>query len=402
MASRPREDKIIQSIRDLDLGGRHLFLRADLDVPMVDDVIANETLITKALPTIEYAMQEGAFVVLASHLGNPAGKKKKALSMEPIAARIAERLDCEVLLTDDCVGYAVRKVIADIRDGQIAMLENLRFHPGEESDDESFARDLARPVDLYVNNAFGPANRATASVHALPKLVKKKAMGLWIESELTALSKVRDQPITPCVAVLGGLGLSDKLGLVEKLLENVNTLLIGGALANTFLAARGFSIGQSQVEINKRALVRSLLERAELRNIEVLMPVDLLVANSTEAESGRIVKSNDVSQGDFALDIGPQTAKKYREKILRSNTVFWNGPMGMCERTAFSKGTIEIGEALRDCRGYTVVAGSDTAAAIHAAGLKEGIDHISTGGKTSLEFIEGRQLPGIQSLASVK
>jgi phosphoglycerate kinase len=402
MASKPREGKIIQSIRDLDLGGRHLFLRADLDVPMVDGTIADETLIKKALPTIEYAMQEGAFIVLASHLGSPKEDKKKAFSMEPVAARIAELLDCEVLLADDCIGYAVRKVIADIREGQIAMLENLRFHPGEESDDESFARDLAKPVDLYANNAFRPANHAYASIHALPKLMSIKAMGLLFEGELSALNKVRDQPVTPYVAILGGSTLSDKIGLIEKLLENVNTLLIGGALANTFLAAKGYSMGRSQVENNKRALARSLLDRADLRNIEVSMPEDLLVGDSLEAESGRIVKSSEVPEGSYALDIGPQTVKQYREKILRSNTVFWNGPMGICERRAFAKGTVGISEALRDCRGYTVVAGSNTAAAIRAAGLNEGIDHISTGADTSLEFIEGRQLPGIQALASIK
>lgn len=402
MASKTHEEKVIRNIRDLDLGGRHLFIRADLDVPMVNGAIADETLIKKVLPTIEYAVQEGAFIVLASHLGNPKGKKKKALSMEPVAARIAELLDCEVLLTDDCVGYAVRKLIADVREGQIAILENLRFHPGEESDDESFARELARPIDLYVNDAFRNVNRAHASVHALPKLMKKKAMGLLIESELSALSRVTDQPVTPYVAILGGSTLSEKIGVIEKVLENANSLLIGGALANTFLAAKGYPIGQSQVENKKRALARSLLERADLSNIEVLMPEDLIVSDSVDAEFGRVVKCSEVPDRSFALDIGPQTVKRYREKILRSNTVFWNGPMGMYEKPAFAKGSIEIGEALRDCRGYTVVVGSDTAEALRTAGLQEGIDHVSTGAETSLEFIEGSQLPGIHVLASIK
>jgi len=369
---------------------------------MVDGAIADETLITRALPTIEYAMQEGAFIVLASHLGNPKGRKRKGFSMEPVAARVAELLDCEVMLADNCVGYAVRKVIGDIREGQIAMLENLRFHPGEKSDDEGFARDLARPVDLYVNDAFRVTNRPHASVHALPKLMKKKAMGLLIESELRALREIRDQPMTPYVAIVGGSALSDKTSLIEKLLENASTLLIGGALANTFLAAKGFSVGRSLVENNKRALVRSLLDRADLRNIEVLMPEDLLVADSPDAESGEVVKIREIPEDSYVLDIGPRTVERYRETILRSNTAFWNGPMGSYERPEFAKGTVAIGEALRDCRGYTVVAGCDSVAAMHVAGIKEGIDHISTGAETSLEFIEGRQLPGIQALASIK
>ncbi|MBN1652360.1 MAG: phosphoglycerate kinase [Deltaproteobacteria bacterium] len=402
MTTTPNEGRKIQSIRDLDLAGRRLFLRVDFNVPLENGEVTDATRIKEAMPTIEHALNQGAFVVLASHLGRPKGKKKQEYSMEPVAARVAEMFDCEVLLADDCVGDAARKVIADLREGQIAMLENLRFHPGEESDDESFAREMAKPVDLYVNDAFGAAHRAHASVHALPLLMKEKAMGLLMERELTALAKLRDQPEPPYVAALGGAKVSDKISVIEKLLESVHTLLIGGAMANTFLAAKGISVGKSRVENDKLALARSLLERADLRNVQVFLPEDVVVADHIDAAAGQVVKSSEIPDQAMALDIGPETVKTFREKILRANTVFWNGPMGLCEKPAFAKGTIGIGEALRDCRGYSVVGGGDSVAAINAAGLEEAFDHVSTGGGASLEFIEGRQLPGIQALASIK
>jgi len=391
--------KKIRSIDELSLAGKRVFVRVDFNVPLADGEVTDDTRIRASIPTIDYALSQGARVVLASHLGRPKGKPKAEYSLEPAARRLAELIGVgEVTLADDCIGDGPRKVVSDLREGQIAMLENLRFHPGEEGNDAAFAKELASFADVYVNDAFGAAHRAHASVSALPELIKERGAGKLLLAELAALDTIRLDPPRPYVAVLGGAKVSDKLGVLDVLMSKVDSILIGGAMANTFLAARGASLGKSRVEADNIETAANILARAKERGIEVLLPVDLRCGSSLDAAAATISLLGSVAEDTMALDIGPETEAAFAAKIAPAKCVFWNGPMGLFENPAFSAGSIAIARAMASCEGFTVVGGGDSVAAVQQAGLASEFDHVSTGGGASLEYLEGRVLPGVEAL----
>lgn len=391
----------LRAIRDLSVGGRRVFIRADLNVPLEGARVTDDTRIRGAVPTIEHTMREGGRAVVASHLGRPKGQRKQELSLEPVAARLAELLsEGEVRIADDCIGDGARKVVSDLREGQVALLENLRFHPGEEQDDEGFARELAKLADLYVNDAFGAAHRAHSSVHAFPRLMPAgtRAAGFLMDDELRALGRLLGEVERPYVAVLGGAKVTDKVSVLESLMTRVDALLIGGAMANTFLGARGQSVGRSRVEEDRFPVARSLLEKARARGVEVLLPTDVVVAPSTEAEEARTVPVDAIPDDMVVLDIGPESTAEFGRRIQRANTVFWNGPMGLFEKAPFAAGTLGVSRAVAQSPGFTVVGGGDSVAAVQQAGVVDHVSHLSTGGGASLEYLEGRKLPGVEAL----
>jgi phosphoglycerate kinase len=399
----------IRSIEDLaaandgkGLEGKRVFIRVDFNVPLDKKTgsITDDARIREALPTIKRAVEAGAHVVLASHLGRPKGGPSASLSLEPIGARLAELTGYEVHVPEDCVGDAPRKVIQDLRAGQVCLLENLRFHDAEEKDDESFARQLAELCDVYVDDAFGAVHRAHASVHALPRMMRDRAAGLLLVKELESLSKLVDAPAKPYVAVLGGAKVSDKIEVVDALLGLVDTLCIGGAMANTFLAAQGKAMQKSRIEEDKLALARTILSKAEARGVKVVLPVDVVVAQSLDASAGQTVSVDAVPEGTMALDIGPRSMEQIGQVLDRAKTVFWNGPMGLFETPAFSAGTFGVAKRMASSSAFTVVGGGDSAAAVKQAGgnIAERMSHISTGGGASLEFMEGKKLPGVEAL----
>jgi phosphoglycerate kinase len=390
----------LRSIRDLTLDARRVLLRADFNVPMEDGKVTDNSRIVATLPTLRHAIEQGARLILMSHLGRPNGKANPKYSLEPVGSALAELLPCEVLFVDDCLSDAAGKVIADMRDGQVVLLENLRFHAGEEKNDDGFARTLAKLGDVYINDAFGAAHRAHASVSALPRLFPDRGIGLLIEQEVNALDKLRSGAPRPFVAVLGGAKVSDKMGVIDALLERVDTLLIGGAMGNTFLAARGLQMGKSKIESDKLALARSVMQRADDRGIKLLLPEDVVVAESLDAARGEVVKATAVPAEALALDIGPATAEAYRRVILGAKALFWNGPMGLFERAPFAEGSLAVARAGADCTGFTVVGGGDSVSAVNQSGLADRYDHLSTGGGASLEYLEGRPMPGLEAVSS--
>lgn len=390
----------ITSVRDLDVEGRRVFVRVDFNVPLSGKTVTDDTRIRAALPTLRLLSEAGARLVIASHLGRPKGTAEPKYSLEPAAHRLAELLELDVILTDDCIGDGARKVVSDLRDGQIVCLENLRFHAEEEQNDESFARELAKFADVYVNDAFGAAHRAHASVAALPRLFRERAAGLLLEAELSALGRIRAEPDRPFVAVLGGAKVSDKIAVLEALLAKVDALVIGGAMANTFLAAQGHAMGKSLVEEERLALARTILSRAEAKQVRIVLPSDVVVADGLESAAGRTVDLDGIGADEMALDVGPRTVEAVGAVMRRARTIFWNGPMGLFEKAPFAAGTNGVAAAMADCTGtaFTIVGGGDSVAAVQAAGLAERFSHVSTGGGASLELIEGRKLPGVEAL----
>ncbi len=396
----------IRTVKELPVENNRVFLRVDFNVPLRREgdayVITDDSRIREALPTIKHLMDRGARVVLASHLGRPKPGKHEGLGMEPCGARLAELLSCEVLVPEDCIGDAPKKVIRDLRGGQLCLLENLRFHEEEEKNDEGFARELAELCDVYVDDAFGAVHRAHASVQALPKLVRDRGCGFLLEKEIAALGKLVLGAEKPYVAVLGGAKVSDKIAVVEALLQQVDALVVGGAMANTFLAATGKNVQASRVEADRFPLARTILEKAKDRKVAVILPVDAVVASSLEATAAdaEIVDVDAIPPGRMVLDIGPRTTALIAARFKTAKTIFWNGPMGLFENAAFASGTFGVAKAMVETDAFTVIGGGDSAAAVHAAGgdIAARVKHISTGGGASLELIEGKKLPGIEVL----
>jgi phosphoglycerate kinase len=390
----------IKTISELDIAGRRLFIRVDFNVPLTPEgKVSDDTRIRESLPTIKLAIEKGARVVLASHLGRPKGKADKKYTLEPVAERLAELIDADVALTDEPVGDGARKVVNDLRAGAVALLENLRFSPGEEANDETFSRALASYADVYVNDAFGTAHRAHASTAGITKFVSAKGMGLLMEREVKFLGKLLGDVERPFVAIIGGAKVSDKIGVLDNLLGRVDQILIGGAMANTFLKAKGGQLGRSLVEEDKLPLARAFLKKAEESNVDVLLPRDAVAAAGIKSESGRVVQGMMIPEDLAALDIGPETSRGFADAVARAKTIFWNGPMGVFESEPFAGGTMALAKAVAGATGaLSVVGGGDSVAAIHKSGLADKITHISTGGGASLEFLEGKRLPGLAAL----
>ncbi len=393
----------IRSIRDLDLENKKLFLRVDFNCPLDGSTVTDDSRIREALPSIRHAMSRGARVVLASHLGRPsheAGADNSAFSLEPCGARLAELLNAEVHMPDESTGPLPQKILYDLRAGQVCLLPNLRLQAEEEANDEMFSKALASLADVYVNDAFGAAHRAHASTQGMARYFKERGYGLLVEKELAGLLPLLDRPAAPYIAALGGSKVSDKIDVIEALLSKVKTLLIGGAMANTFLVAKGCNMQSSKVESDKLSLARTLLEKAAARNVTVMLPTDVVVADSFKATTGTVALVDALPKGSIALDIGPATREAYVREVASARTMFWNGPMGLFERAAFAQGSFAIARAMAASTGFTVVGGGDSAAAVHAAGqgVAAAISHISTGGGAALELIEGKRLPGIEVL----
>ena len=390
-----------RSVKDLDLAGKRVFIRVDFNVPIKKGVIGDDTRIRASLPTIEYALDQGATVILASHLGRPKGKPNPEYSLKPVADRLSELLGRPVLFASDCVGEPATSAVRQASgDGRIVLLENLRFHPEEEANDAGFAKQLAEPADVYVNDAFGSAHRAHASTEGIVHHVQQAAAGLLMASEVEYLGRVLERPDRPFVAVLGGAKVSDKLEVIENLIPRVDALLIGGAMAYTFFKARGLPVGKSLVEDDLIDAARDIERRASERGLRFELPVDHVVAPKLEAGSpSQTIDVTDPAIGDrMGLDIGPRTIATYRAVIASAQTVTWNGPMGVFEIDAFARGTVEVARAVAEVDGITVIGGGDSVAAVGKAGVTGRITHISTGGGASLEFLGGRKLPGVVAL----
>jgi phosphoglycerate kinase len=393
----------LPKIEAMSLVDKRVFLRVDLNVPLEDGRITSDARIQAALPSILHVIDHGGSVALASHLGRPKGKRTKEDSLEPVGARLSELLGRDVVLADDCVGDGVKTLVREQRPGDVLLLENLRFHAGEEANDPAFAKALAAPFNVYINDAFGASHRAHASIVGMVPLFRERAGGYLMSREITALSRLLDNPGKPFVAVIGGAKVSDKLGVLESLLGRVDAFLIGGAMAYTFMKAKTEGVGASRVEEAKLAGARQFLEYAAGRGVDVLLPVDHVVADRfDESATAELLTEVTIPAGKMGLDIGPKTRAAFAERIQRAKTVFWNGPMGVFEWQKFAAGTRAVAEAVSKCDGYTVVGGGDSVAAIEAAGVSSEIDHVSTGGGASLELLELGTLPGIQALRGEK
>jgi phosphoglycerate kinase len=392
------------SIRDLQLAGMRVFIRVDFNVPLDGVKVTDETRIRETLPTLRLAIERGARLVLASHLGRPKGKRDPKYSLTPVAARLSELLGKSVEFASDCVGAEAELKSNALRDGDVLLLENVRYHAEEEANDPEFSKQLAALCDqMFVCDAFGSAHRAHASVVGITKFVRQSAAGLLMEKELTYLGKAISNPDRPFVAVLGGAKVSDKIEIVQNLMKVADSMVIGGAMAYTFLKSQGLPIGKSLVEDDKLDLARDLLAEAKRRNFRLLLPVDHVLAESPDSAVTRITDIAHTPDGWMGLDVGPKTIEEFRKEISTARTVIWNGPLGMFEKPAFAQGTLGIARAVAAATkagATTIIGGGDSVAAVEQAGVASQVSHISTGGGASLEFLAGEKLPGVEALSN--
>ncbi|MGH9565213.1 MAG: phosphoglycerate kinase [Candidatus Angelobacter sp.] len=396
------------SIQDLNLDGQRVFMRVDFNVPLSDEGrVTDDTRIRETLPTIEYALRKGARLVLASHLGRPKGKPNPKMSLKPAAERLRMLLDqelgrsCNVGFAPDCIGMGAEEMASKLEKGQTLLLENLRFHPGEEANDEKFSRQLALLADVYVDDAFGAAHRAHASTVGVTQFLDKAAAGLLMQKELEYLGKAVSNPQKPFVAIIGGAKVSDKIDVIRNLLSKVDALLIGGAMAYTFLKAQDKQVGKSLVEEDKIDLAKELLSEAKRMNVRFRLPLDHVIAARIDAAAKSSIVSTDqgIPEGQMGLDIGPATIAAFSSEIAAAKTIVWNGPMGVFEAVPFARGTMKVAQAVAANAGATsIVGGGDSVAAVQQSGIANKITHISTGGGASLEFLEGKKLPGVEAL----
>jgi phosphoglycerate kinase len=386
-------------VDQLDVKGKRVFVRVDFNVPLSNGEITDDTRIRAALPTIKHLLAGGARVVLASHLGRPKGGPDAAYSLRPVATRLSKLLGQDVPLLPDCVGPEVENAVNQLKPGQAVLLENLRFHPEEEKNGPEFARGLASLADVYVDDAFGAAHRAHASISGVPSFVQPAAAGFLLAKEIEVLGRALESPERPFVTILGGSKVSDKIAVIENLLPRVDRLIIGGGMANTFLKAKGLEVGKSLLEPDKVELAQKLIQSAGERGVQLVLPVDAVVAPSIDAGgAAHVVPVEAVPVSEMMLDIGPRTVELFGQALVDARLVLWNGPMGVFEKPAFAGGTNAIAKKLAGLSATTIIGGGDSAAAVEAAGVAGQITHISTGGGASLEFLEGRELPGVAAL----
>jgi len=393
-----------KTIEKIDLKGKRVFIRADFNVPLDDDGnITDDGRIRSTLPTINYALDAGARVILASHLGRPKGKPSPKYSLAPVAKRLNRLLNKEVQFAKDCVGPDVEHMVAGMRPGDVLLLENLRFHIEEEKNDEAFSKALASFTDVYVNDAFGTAHRAHASAYGITKYVKQSVAGFLMKKEITYLQTTVANPVRPFVAILGGAKVSGKIGVIENLQNKVDKIIVGGAMAFTFIKARGQEVGNSLVEPDMLDLAQRIRKGVREKGLKFYLPVDFVVAeNTNDGAENKIVTSQEIPRGWVGLDIGPATVRLFAEAIQDAKTIIWNGPMGMFEKDAYSRGTLAIARAVADAYATTIVGGGDTDVAVHKAGVSDSITFISTGGGALLELLEGKDLPGLSALTDDK
>ena len=389
-----------KTVRDVNFKGKRVFVRVDYNVPM-DKAgnITDDTRVRATLPTLKYLLEQGASLILAAHLGRPKGGPAAEFSLKPVAKHLASLLGREVKFADDCIGSAAETAASTLKPGEVLMLENLRFHPEEEKNDPSFAKGLACLADIAVNEAFGVSHRAHASVEGITKYVPTVA-GFLMEKELDFLGRAVTNPERPYAAIIGGAKVSDKIGVIANLLTKVDVLLIGGGMANTFFAAQGYAVGKSLVEPDKISLAKDLIAQAQQRGVKLLLPSDVVVADKFAADAHRRITAVDgIGENEMALDIGPATCAAFTDALVNAKTIVWNGPMGVFEMDAFAKGTEAVAKAVANSAAVSIVGGGDSVAALEKVGLAESITHISTGGGASLEYLEGKILPGVAALS---